>query len=283
MDVATRPAGTGPLITLWLLRIAVTAHLVAVLAQPVLAGRYLTGDVDARARGGRHRARGARPARDRGGGALRRRRSWAAVGAARRGGAVPRGGRADRHGLRAAARRARPARGRDRHGVGAARGLGMDARRLRRLVAGPLAPAREHRGLGPARHGRRPRGGGARAPLPEHPARDHALVPRPPHGLHRTRRLLRTRGLPPPARRRRGRPCAASRPPRAAVDDLRPGIRRRRFVRLPGPGPADAGGARRGAAVDGGRVGDVVLVNGAPWPVCEVDAARYRLRILNAS
>jgi len=47
MDVATPPARTGPLITLWSLRIAVTAHLVAVLAQPVLAGRYLTGDVDA--------------------------------------------------------------------------------------------------------------------------------------------------------------------------------------------------------------------------------------------
>jgi len=47
MDVATRPARTGPLITLWFLRLAVTAHLVAVLAQPILAGRYLTGDVDA--------------------------------------------------------------------------------------------------------------------------------------------------------------------------------------------------------------------------------------------
>ena len=32
-----------------------------------------------------------------------------------------------------------------------------------------------------------------------------------------------------------------------------------------------------------GVLGDVVLVNGAPWPVHEVDAARYRLRILNAS
>ncbi|HWD63327.1 MAG TPA: multicopper oxidase domain-containing protein [Humibacter sp.] len=33
----------------------------------------------------------------------------------------------------------------------------------------------------------------------------------------------------------------------------------------------------------GGVFGDVILVNGAPWPVHEVDAARYRLRILNAS
>jgi len=33
----------------------------------------------------------------------------------------------------------------------------------------------------------------------------------------------------------------------------------------------------------GGVLGDVILVNGAPWPVHEVDAVRYRLRILNAS
>ncbi len=32
-----------------------------------------------------------------------------------------------------------------------------------------------------------------------------------------------------------------------------------------------------------GVLGDVILVNGAPWPVLEVDTARYRLRILNAS
>lgn len=34
-------------LTLWPLRLLVTVHLVAVLAQPVLAGRFLTGDVDA--------------------------------------------------------------------------------------------------------------------------------------------------------------------------------------------------------------------------------------------
>ncbi|RSD25039.1 multicopper oxidase family protein [Amycolatopsis eburnea] len=33
----------------------------------------------------------------------------------------------------------------------------------------------------------------------------------------------------------------------------------------------------------GGVLGDVILVNGAPWPVHEADAARYRLRLLNAS
>ncbi|MBM7786917.1 multicopper oxidase family protein [Tenggerimyces flavus] len=32
-----------------------------------------------------------------------------------------------------------------------------------------------------------------------------------------------------------------------------------------------------------GLLGDVVLVNGAPWPVLEVDSARYRFRLLNAS
>ncbi len=32
-----------------------------------------------------------------------------------------------------------------------------------------------------------------------------------------------------------------------------------------------------------GVLGDVVLVNGAPWPVAQVDPARYRLRLLNAS
>jgi spore coat protein A len=33
----------------------------------------------------------------------------------------------------------------------------------------------------------------------------------------------------------------------------------------------------------GGVLGDVVLVNGAPWPVLDVQRCRYRLRILNAS
>ena len=45
MEVST--VRSGPRITLGLLRLVVTAHLVAVLAQPVFAGRYLTGDVDA--------------------------------------------------------------------------------------------------------------------------------------------------------------------------------------------------------------------------------------------
>ena len=32
-----------------------------------------------------------------------------------------------------------------------------------------------------------------------------------------------------------------------------------------------------------GVLGDVILVNGAPWPVHEVDTARYRLRLRNAA
>ncbi|MFF9454111.1 multicopper oxidase family protein [Streptomyces flaveolus] len=32
-----------------------------------------------------------------------------------------------------------------------------------------------------------------------------------------------------------------------------------------------------------GVLGDVILVNGAPWPIHEVDAVRHRLRLLNAS
>jgi spore coat protein A, manganese oxidase len=37
------------------------------------------------------------------------------------------------------------------------------------------------------------------------------------------------------------------------------------------------------APYTGGVTGDVILVNGAPWPVLEAAGARYRLRILNAS
>jgi hypothetical protein len=36
-----------PLVTLWLLRIALTVYALAAIAQPVIAGRYLSGDFDA--------------------------------------------------------------------------------------------------------------------------------------------------------------------------------------------------------------------------------------------
>jgi len=44
-----RPAGTDrrPRLSLWVLRVTATVHLVLVLAQPVLAGLFLTGSVDA--------------------------------------------------------------------------------------------------------------------------------------------------------------------------------------------------------------------------------------------
>lgn len=45
--------------------------------------------------------------------------------------------------------------------------------------------------------------------------------------------------------------------------------------------PATDGGAVAEPYMNG-VLGDVVLVNGAPWPVLETDPARYRFRILNA-
>ena len=47
--------------------------------------------------------------------------------------------------------------------------------------------------------------------------------------------------------------------------------------------PAHHHGAGVTDAYMEGVLGDVILVNGAPWPVLEVTAARYRLRLLNAS
>src|SRR5690606_32814715 len=37
-----------------------------------------------------------------------------------------------------------------------------------------------------------------------------------------------------------------------------------------------------GRARNDGMLGDTILVNGAPWPELEVEAARYRFRVLNA-
>jgi hypothetical protein len=41
------PRVRQPAVTLWLLRIGLTTHLLAAALQPVLAGMFLTGDVDA--------------------------------------------------------------------------------------------------------------------------------------------------------------------------------------------------------------------------------------------
>ncbi|MEV1170937.1 multicopper oxidase domain-containing protein [Nonomuraea sp. NPDC049784] len=50
---------------------------------------------------------------------------------------------------------------------------------------------------------------------------------------------------------------------------------------MPYPVRHDGPGARE--AFMGGVLGDVILVNGAPWPQFGVDRARYRLRLLNGS
>ncbi|MFI6885755.1 multicopper oxidase family protein [Streptosporangium canum] len=50
---------------------------------------------------------------------------------------------------------------------------------------------------------------------------------------------------------------------------------------MPYPARHDGPGARE--AFMGGVLGDVILVNGAPWPQLGVDRARYRLRLLNGS
>jgi hypothetical protein len=47
VETLPAPALRRPRLTLSLLRAVLTVHLLAVLAQPVLAGRYLTGDVGA--------------------------------------------------------------------------------------------------------------------------------------------------------------------------------------------------------------------------------------------
>ncbi|NRQ40815.1 multicopper oxidase domain-containing protein [Nonomuraea sp. NN258] len=50
---------------------------------------------------------------------------------------------------------------------------------------------------------------------------------------------------------------------------------------MPYPGREQGPGARE--MFMGGVLGDVILVNGAPWPQLRVDRARYRLRLLNGS
>lgn len=47
MDTLTPPVARRPRVSLWLLRTVLTVHLLLVLAQPVLAGLFLTGNVAA--------------------------------------------------------------------------------------------------------------------------------------------------------------------------------------------------------------------------------------------
>jgi hypothetical protein len=47
VETLTPPVVRRPRVTLWLLRAVLTVHVVAVLSQPVWAGMFLTGDIDA--------------------------------------------------------------------------------------------------------------------------------------------------------------------------------------------------------------------------------------------
>ncbi|MEU6431265.1 multicopper oxidase domain-containing protein [Microbispora sp. NPDC046973] len=51
----------------------------------------------------------------------------------------------------------------------------------------------------------------------------------------------------------------------------------------PAADPTLLGAPGMDESIMGGAQGDVILVNGAPWPYLEVAAARYRLRLINAS
>ncbi|MFD0851555.1 multicopper oxidase family protein, partial [Actinomadura adrarensis] len=51
----------------------------------------------------------------------------------------------------------------------------------------------------------------------------------------------------------------------------------------PATDPTLLGAPGMDESIMGGAQGDVVLVNGAPWPYLEVTATRYRLRLVNAS
>jgi spore coat protein A len=54
-------------------------------------------------------------------------------------------------------------------------------------------------------------------------------------------------------------------------------------LRYPSIDPSQLGAAGVRRPYRQGVFGDVILVNGAPWPSLEVDAVRYRFRVLNAS
>jgi hypothetical protein len=47
VETLTPPVVRRPRVTLWLLRTVLTVHVVAVLGQPIWAGMFLTGDLDA--------------------------------------------------------------------------------------------------------------------------------------------------------------------------------------------------------------------------------------------
>ena len=101
--------------------------------------------------------------------------------------------------------------------------------------------------------------------------RPHALVPRPRRAPHRAERLLRARRAVPPAR-----PGAGARPaPQGAYDVAAHDLTTR-------CSPPTARSPTTTTS-HSGLWGDVILVNGRPWPVMQVKRRIYRFRVLNAS
>ena len=105
-------------------------------------------------------------------------------------------------------------------------------------------------------------------PVPELPGRPHAVVPRPRRALHRAERLLRPGRAVPPARRREREllPQGEFDVPLTMSDAMFNADGS--LVTTTGRTP--------------GLWGDVILVNGRPWPVMKVKRRIYRFRILNA-
>ena len=94
-------------------------------------------------------------------------------------------------------------------------------------------------------------------PVPELPAGPDALVPRPRSAPHRAERLLRAGLAVPPARRGGAGVAAAGRSSMSPIDHLGHDVRRERLAAV----------RRRRHS---GLWGDVILVNGQPWPVMQV-------------
>ena len=91
-------------------------------------------------------------------------------------------------------------------------------------------------------------------------------------------------GLYVVTRRRRGRAHLPSGDRGSAVDDHGPRFDADGTFRYPSLDPELIGSAGPASArTTPGVLGDVILVNGRPWPELAVDAARYRFRLINAS
>ena len=100
----------------------------------------------------------------------------------------------------------------------------------------------------------------------------HALVPRPRRAPHGRERLPRAGRAVPDA----STPSRQSLPIPQGEYDV-PADRRRRAC------STTTGQLLFTHDDDSGLCGDVILVNGRPWPVMQVERRKYRFRILNAS